>query len=109
MCFQDLDIYRKLGDPELNFALGQWWYIVLRSLKKVYRRPLRAAKLEKSTAGLRPRTPKVWKKSRTWPSRTLSRVFSGKEKEHRLKLLGLDIFQWGGGLPREKVGGGEKL
>ena len=26
---------------------------------------------------------------------------SGKKKEHKLKLLGLDIFCWGGGLPHE--------
>ena len=32
VCFQDLGIYRRLGDPELDFALGRWWYIVLRSL-----------------------------------------------------------------------------
>ena len=30
--------------------------------------------------------------------------FSGKKKEHKLKLLGPDIFQWGGGLPCEGVG-----
>ena len=29
---------------------------------------------------------------------------SGKKKEHKLKLLGPDIFRWGGGLPREGVG-----
>ena len=31
---------------------------------------------------------------------------SGKKKEHKPKLLGLDmiIFRWGGGLPRERVG-----
>ena len=29
---------------------------------------------------------------------------SGKKKEHRPKLLGPDIFWWGGGLPRERVG-----
>ena len=23
--FQDLGIYRRLGDPELDFALGRWW------------------------------------------------------------------------------------
>ena len=29
---------------------------------------------------------------------------SGKQKEHKLKLLGPDILQWGGGLPHEGVG-----
>ena len=30
---------------------------------------------------------------------------SGKKKDkHKQKLLGLDIFQWGGGLPCERVG-----
>ena len=29
---------------------------------------------------------------------------SGKKKEHKPKLLGPDIFQWGGGLPLEGVG-----
>ena len=33
---------------------------------------------------------------------------SGKQKEHKLKLLGPDIFWWGGGLPRE-WGGGSKV
>ena len=28
----------------------------------------------------------------------------GNGKEHKTKLLGLDFFQWGGGLPREWVG-----
>ena len=30
--------------------------------------------------------------------------FSGKKKEPKPKLLGPDIFGWGGGLPREGVG-----
>ena len=30
---------------------------------------------------------------------------SGKKKEHKPKLLGLDICRWGGSLPREGVGG----
>ena len=30
--------------------------------------------------------------------------FSGKKKEPKPKLFGLDIFGWGGGLPREGVG-----
>ena len=29
---------------------------------------------------------------------------SGKKKEHKPKLLGPDVFRWGGGLPREGVG-----
>ena len=29
---------------------------------------------------------------------------SGKKKDHKLKLLRPNIFQWGGGLPREGVG-----
>ena len=29
---QDLGIYRRLADPELDFALGRWWWIVMRSL-----------------------------------------------------------------------------
>ena len=32
--FQDLGIYSRLGDPELDFALGLWWHIVLRSLQQ---------------------------------------------------------------------------
>ena len=31
-------------------------------------------------------------------------VILRQEKEHKLKLLGLDIFRWGGGVPREGVG-----
>ena len=31
-------------------------------------------------------------------------LHSGKTKEHKPKLLGPDIFCWGGGLPREGVG-----
>ena len=31
-------------------------------------------------------------------------LVSGRKNEHRLKLLGLDILQWAGGLPREGVG-----
>ena len=23
--FQDFGVYRRFGDPELDFALGQWW------------------------------------------------------------------------------------
>ena len=33
---------------------------------------------------------------------------SGKEKEHKLKLLGPDMLRWGGDLPRQ-VGWGQKL
>ena len=33
-----------------------------------------------------------------------TRFISGKKKEHKPKLLGPDIFWWGGGLPREGVG-----
>ena len=29
---------------------------------------------------------------------------SDKKKEHKSKLLGPDIFRWGGGLPREGMG-----
>ena len=29
---------------------------------------------------------------------------SGRTKEHKLKLVGPDIFRWGGGLPRERAG-----
>ena len=29
---------------------------------------------------------------------------SGRKKEPKPKLFGPDIFQWGGGLPRERVG-----
>ena len=32
------------------------------------------------------------------------RLGSGRKKEHRPKLLGLDIFRWGGGLPHKGVG-----
>ena len=31
-------------------------------------------------------------------------LFVRQEKEHKPKLLGPDIFRWGGGLPRERVG-----
>ena len=31
-------------------------------------------------------------------------LISGKTKEHTPKLLGLDIFWWGGGLPHEGAG-----
>ena len=39
-------------------------------------------------------------------SSTIVITFSGKKKkeDHKLKLLGLDIFQWGGHLPCEGVG-----
>ena len=30
--------------------------------------------------------------------------YTGKKKEHQPKLLGSDMFRWGGGLPREGVG-----
>ena len=33
-----------------------------------------------------------------------STVISGQKKEPKPKLFGSDIFQWGGGLPREGVG-----
>ena len=39
----------------------------------------------------------------TQPHRGLLR--SGKRKEHKLKLFGLDVFWWGTGLPREWGGG----
>ena len=29
---------------------------------------------------------------------------SGQKNEHKLKLLGPDVFWWGGGLPREGMG-----
>ena len=32
------------------------------------------------------------------------RFLSGKKKEPKPKLSGPDIFRWGGGLPRERVG-----
>ena len=31
-------------------------------------------------------------------------ILSGRKKEPKPKLLGPDIFQWGRGLPRERVG-----
>ena len=33
-----------------------------------------------------------------------SHLSSGKKEEPKPKLLGLDIFGWGGGLPRQAVG-----
>ena len=35
---------------------------------------------------------------------TNSLLFSGRKKEPKPKLFGPDIFQWGRGLPRERVG-----
>ena len=34
---------------------------------------------------------------------TISLCFLGNEKEHKPRLLGPDIFRWGGGLPHEVV------
>ena len=34
----------------------------------------------------------------------LTHFLSGKKKEPKPKLFGPDIFRWGGGLPRERVG-----
>ena len=33
-----------------------------------------------------------------------ARMISGKKKEPKPKLFGLDILRWCGGLPRERVG-----
>ena len=35
----------------------------------------------------------------------IAKAMSGTKKEHKPKLLSPDIFWWGGGLPREGVGG----
>ena len=40
----------------------------------------------------------------TLPQNESGREKSGKKKEHKLKLLGPDIFRWGDRLPREGVG-----
>ena len=40
----------------------------------------------------------------SWENIPLGPIVSGKEKEPKLKLFGLDIFGWGGGLPCEAVG-----